>query len=70
MAQNLGGRKVKKKIMAVILVLTMCIIAFVLGHKLTIYTMSIETDGDGDSAFLETLGITYFVGINGYEVGR
>lgn len=60
----------KKKIIAVILVLTMCIIAFILGHKLTIYTMSIETDGDGDSAFLETLGITYFVGINGYEVGR
>ena len=58
----------KKKIMTIILTLVLCIVTFILGHCLTISTMSIETDGDGDSAFLETLGITYFVGINGYEV--
>lgn len=37
-----------------------------------LYTMthlSIETDGNGDSAFVECAGQVWFYGINGYEIG-
>lgn len=42
--------------------------AFLAGHLATIYTLEIETDGDGDSAFVTSFGFQHFYGINGYEV--
>lgn len=30
--------------------------------------MEIETDGDGDSAYISVLGLEYFKGINGHIV--
>lgn len=46
-----------------------CILAlgFLAGHLATIHTLSIETDGDGDSAIVTTLGGNqHMYGINGY----
>lgn len=56
----------KKTIIAIIITAAM---AFTAGHLATIKTLDIQTDGDGDSAFVNTIGQEYFVGINGYEVG-
>ena len=42
--------------------------AFLAGHLTTIYNLEIETDGDGDSAFVTSFGFQHFYGINGYEV--
>lgn len=55
-----------KKIIACICI---ALAAFAAGHLATIYTADIQTDGDGDSAFIRVLGLEYFVGINGYEIG-
>ena len=38
-------------------------------HLFTMTHLSIETDGDGDSAFVYCLGLEWFYGINGHEVG-
>lgn len=54
-----------KKIIACICI---ALAAFAAGHLATIYTLEIETDGDGDSAFIQCFGLEYFVGINGYTV--
>lgn len=51
-----------------IVVICMLILVFILGHITTIYTMNIETDGDGDSAYISVFGLEYFKGINGYTV--
>lgn len=41
--------------------------AFTVGHLVTICTLEIETDGDGDSAIVTTLGgQQHLYGINGY----
>ena len=54
-----------KKLLAAILIAA---VAFAAGHAATISTIDIQTDGDGDSAIVRTLGLEYFRGINGYTV--
>ena len=54
-----------KKLIAAILIATA---AFAAGHAATMATLDIQTDGDGDSAIVRTLGLEYFKGINGYTV--
>ena len=54
-----------KKMIAAILI---AIVAFSAGHTATMATIDIQTDGDGDSAIVRTLGLEYFKGINGYTV--
>ena len=54
-----------KKIIACLLIAAA---AFLAGHLTTIYTLEIETDGDGDSAFVTSFGVEHFYGINGYTV--
>lgn len=55
-----------KKIIACICI---ALAAFAAGHLATIYTLEIETDGDGDSAIVTVFGQEHFYGINGYEIG-
>lgn len=43
--------------------------AFLVGHLATIYTLEIETDGDGDSAIVTSFGQEHFYGINGHDAG-
>lgn len=43
--------------------------AFLAGHLSTVYTLEIETDGDGDSAIVTSWGQEHLYGINGYEIG-
>lgn len=54
----------KKKIVFIVAI----ILSFILGHIVTMNTMKIETDGDGDSAYIQTFGTEYFKGINGYSI--
>lgn len=54
-----------KKLLAAILIASA---AFAAGHFATMATIDIQTDGDGDSAIVRTLGLEYFRGINGYTV--
>ena len=54
-----------KKLIAAILIATA---AFSAGHAATMATIDIQTDGDGDSAIVRTLGLEYFKGVNGYTV--
>lgn len=54
-----------KKIIACLLIAAA---AFLAGHLATIYTLEIETDGDGDSAFVTSFGFQHFYGINGYTI--
>lgn len=51
-----------------IIVICVLVLCFILGHVATMYTMSIETDGNGDSAYISVFGLEYFKGINGYTV--
>ena len=60
-----GKEKTMKKLIAAILIATA---AFAAGHAATMATIDIQTDGDGDSAIVRTLGLEYFRGINGYTV--
>lgn len=54
----------KKLIVAILIAAA----AFMAGHAATMATIDIQTDGDGDSAIVRTLGLEYFKGINGYTV--
>lgn len=54
----------KKKIVFIVAI----ILSFILGHIVTMNTMKIETDGDGDSAYIQIFGTEYFMGINGYSI--
>lgn len=54
-----------KKLIVAILIASA---AFAAGHAATMATIDIQTDGDGDSAVIRTLGLEYFKGINGYTV--
>lgn len=56
-----------KKILAVAAIVT---VTAVITHLLTIYNLSIETDGNGDSAIVSCFGQEWFYGINGYEVEK
>ena len=54
----------KKPIVAILIAAA----AFAAGHAATMATLDIQTDGDGDSAIVQALGLEYFRGINGYTV--
>lgn len=54
-----------KKLVAALLIAAA---AFMAGHAATMATLDIQTDGDGDSAVIRTLGLEYFKGINGFEI--
>lgn len=54
-----------KKLIAAILIAAA---AFAAGHTATMASIDIQTDGDGDSAIIHSLGLEYFKGINGYTV--
>lgn len=54
----------KKKIVFIVAI----ILSFILGHIVTMNTMKIETNGDGDSAYIQTFGTEYFMGINSYSI--
>lgn len=54
-----------KKIIACICI---ALAAFAAGHLATISSVYIETDGDGDSAFVTSFGFQHFYGINGYTI--
>ncbi|WP_251616883.1 hypothetical protein [Senimuribacter intestinalis] len=43
-------------------------ITAVITYLITMNSLIIETDGNGDSAFVESFGIKWFMGINGFEV--
>ena len=60
-----GKENTMKKLIAAILIAAA---AFAAGHAATMATIDIQTDGDGDSAVIRTLGLEYFKGINGYTV--
>ena len=60
-----GKEKTMKKLLAAILIAAA---AFAAGHAATMATIDIQTDGDGDSAIVQALGLEYFKGINGYTV--
>lgn len=56
-----------KRVFKVILCAAALTTAFTVGHLVTICTLTIETDGDGDSAIVTTLGgQQHLYGINGY----
>lgn len=58
-----------KKTIAAIAAAGILALGFLAGHMATIYTLSIETDGDGDSAIVTTLGGNqHMYGINGYAL--
>ena len=58
----------KKTIVAIAAVAVLCL-GFLAGHAVTIHTLSIETDGDGDSAIVTTLGGNqHMYGINGFTL--
>lgn len=56
-----------KKILAVIAIV---FLTAVFTYMITMSTLSVTTDGDGDSAFIKAFGIEWFIGINGYEVRK
>lgn len=43
-------------------------ITAIITYLITMNNLIIETDGDGDSAFVKAFGIEWFTGINGYDV--
>lgn len=59
----------KKKTLAVLFVILVAILSALAGHIWTMHHLTIETDGDGDSAIIEVAGNYWFTGINGLEPG-
>lgn len=53
-----------RKALALLLVVVLTATAT---HILTMRNLTIETDGDGDSAFVTVAGHDWFYGINGHE---
>lgn len=58
-----------KKFLTVLAVLLFAVVIALGTYLYTMTHLSIETDGDGDSAFVECAGQVWFYGINGYEIG-
>lgn len=59
-----------KKILKRTLILALVVVATAFAtYRIIMCNLSIETDGDGDSAFVTVFGQTDFYGINGYTVG-
>ena len=57
-----------KKVLSAITVILMVFSIALASHVWTIHHLIIETDGDGDSAFITCAGLTWFYGINGYAI--
>lgn len=57
-----------KKVLSAITVILMVFTIALASHVWTMHHLSIETDGDGDSAFITCAGLTWFYGINGYAI--
>jgi hypothetical protein len=57
-------RKVLSTITVILMVFTIALVS----HVWTMQHLNIETDGDGDSAFITCAGLTWFYGINGYAI--
>lgn len=58
-----------KKFLAASAVLLFAAVVALATYLYTMTHLSIETDGNGDSAFVECAGQVWFYGINGYEIG-
>lgn len=61
--------KLKQSIVTGILALILTAAAFVAGMNYTMKHMEIETDGDGDTAFIYMNNQVYIHGINEYPIG-
>ncbi len=57
-----------KKVLSAITVILMVFTIALASHVWKMNHLSIETDGDGDSAFITCAGLTWFYGINGYAI--
>lgn len=57
------------KVLKGIIIILFAIVIALATYLFTMTHLSIETDGDGDSAFVTCAGIEWFYGINGYEIG-
>lgn len=67
--QGIWGSKMRLKKIVKGLLLVVLITATVIGsHIWTITHLEIETDGNGDSAFVSCAGQEWFYGINGHII--
>lgn len=57
------------RILKVVAVILFAVVVALGSHLYTMTHLVIETDGNGDSAFVTCLGNDWFYGINGFEVG-
>lgn len=57
-----------KKLKYAIIILCACVATAFLSYRVTMMNLHIETDGDGDSAFVTVFGQSDLYGINGYTV--
>ena len=57
-----------KKVLSTVTIILMVFTIALASHIWTMNHLSIETDGDGDSAFVTCLGQEWFYGINGYVI--
>lgn len=58
-----------KKVLKAAAIVLFAVVVALATYLYTMTHLSIETDGDGDSAFVTCLGQEWFYGINGYEIG-
>lgn len=58
-----------KKILKTTAYILLAIAIAFASHIYTMTHLSIETDGNGDSAFVTCLGHDWFYGINGFTIG-
>lgn len=57
-----------KKVLSTVTIILMVFTIALASHVWTMNHLSIETDGNGDSAFVSCAGLTWFYGINGYTI--
>jgi len=51
-----------------IIIIALCLLSAFVSYRVTMSNLSIETDGDGDSAIVTVFGQSDLYGINGYIV--
>lgn len=52
----------------VAVIIALCLLSAISSHVITLQSLHIETNGDGDSAIITSFGRSALYGINGYEV--
>lgn len=57
-----------KKSLQVLFIIAIIVFTAIATYLITMQSLQIETDGNGDSAFITALGIKWFYGINGFEI--